>query len=57
MIGEWLLTKDDKIIEVTRETETAYIGREICYKAYAPLRYGNELTVAKSDIIWDNQGA
>ena len=54
MIGEWLLTKDDKIIEVTRETETAYIGREVCYKAYAPLRYGNELTVAKSDIIWDN---
>lgn len=53
-IGEWLLTKEDKLIEVTRETETAYIGREICYKAYLPLRYGNELTVAKKDIIYED---
>ena len=54
LVGTWTETKDGKIIEVTRETETACIGREVCYKAYLPLRYGKELTVAKNDIIYED---
>jgi len=53
LVGTWVETKDGRIMEVTRETETAVIGTEIVYRVSKPLRYGNELTVAKNEVIYE----
>lgn len=50
----WIETKDNRIIEVDRITETDVIGREVLYMLETPkLKYGELTIVDKGDVIWN----
>ena len=50
----WVETKDERIIEVSKITESDVIGREVLYLADTPkLHYGDVVIVDKGDVVWN----
>ena len=49
----WVETIDDRIFEITGETDSAYIGREVLYKLDTlQLKYGELELIDKGDVLW-----
>jgi len=53
MIGRWVST-DQIIIEVSGETPTEYIGREIIQNR-VKLKYGKRVKILKSEVVDDEE--
>lgn len=50
----WIETIDEKIFEITGETEKEFIGREVLYKLDTPkLHYGETQLIDKGDVVWN----
>ena len=50
----WIETKDERIFEITGETEKDFIGREVLYKLDTPkLHYGETQLIDKGDVVWN----
>ena len=50
LVGTWVETKDNKIIEVTAETNVSYFGRIITHLD-PELKYGEMVEVQKEDLL------
>ena len=53
LVGTWVETNDGMILEVTKETPDFVTGIEIEYNKFAPLRYGQEVSVKKGELCYD----
>jgi len=57
LVGTWQETKDGILVEVTEEKDDHIIGTRIRYEEALPVRYGEEISVKRSDLIDDFEQA
>ena len=53
LVGTWVETKDGMILEVTRDKGDFVTGIEVLYQKSAPLRYGEEVSVKRNEVVME----